>query len=579
MKKYILIGLIGILLLSSQAIIGAASTQKQEGHNRSSEWVIMVYLNGDNALSAAQAAVLQELKQVGSTSDVQLTILIDQNQVGDTKLYYIEGTTLVQQTWPSESNMDDATTIKDFVVKVKSDFPANHYELLISSNKGSAWQGICWDDHGDGIMITMPELLDALNQITNNGTEKLDIVGIETCMTGNTEVAYQIHNCVDIFIAYPECAMAGDWPYSEPLIDLIADPTMTPDELAITTVEYFVPFNYPQYNMITTMAATKLSYLDGLAAQLNDLAVWLKDNLDQYKNQITSAVESSRVYALSWNIDYYIDLYDFLDYCTMSDSDFITIKNNIQDNLDTAVIANKHLASDPAHGLSIYFPRRAGDYNDCLRYDELPSPYEATLFAIDTQWDEFLKTYLGITNNTAPNTPTITGPATGKPDVTYDFTCNSADPEGHDIFYYIDWNDGSNSGWMGPYSSNSDLVVNHTWSEKGTYAVKIKAKDIIGAESAWGTLSVKIPASIPIDESTRTILIGTISNLEKNEQGGFRFLPRTVMYFSKTTKQLPAMKILKETNGEYPCCCFIPLTEYKGWVTEKFIIGIWTTHF
>jgi len=75
--------------------------------------------------------------------------------------------------------MDNANTIKDLVLKVKNDFSANNYELIISSNKGSAWQGICWDDHGDGIMITMPELIDALNQITNNGTDKLDILGIE----------------------------------------------------------------------------------------------------------------------------------------------------------------------------------------------------------------------------------------------------------------------------------------------------------------------------------------------------------------------------------------------------------------
>jgi len=228
-------------LIASQAVIGANTINKQKvNDNRSLEWTIMIYLNGDNALSATQGVTLEEIRQVGSTDDVQLAVLIDQNQVDDTRLCYIIGTTLVQQTWPSESNMDDAETIKDFVLKVKSDYPANHYELIISSNKGSGWQGICWDDHGDGIMITMPELLDALNQITNNGADKLDILGIETCMTGNMEVAYQIRNCVDIFMAYPECALIGDWSYSEAFNDLIAKPTMTPSEYAITTVDHFI---------------------------------------------------------------------------------------------------------------------------------------------------------------------------------------------------------------------------------------------------------------------------------------------------------------------------------------------------
>ena len=34
---------------------------------------------------------------------------------------------------------------------------------------------------------------------------------------------------------------------------------------------------------------------------------------------------------------------------------------------------------------------------------------------------------------------------------------------------------------------------NKTWSTKGTYAVKVKAKDAHGAESDWETLTVSMP--------------------------------------------------------------------------------------
>lgn len=576
MKKTFLILLIGVLVIGNQLVFAEHNiTIQNENSNRSLDWVIMCYLNGDNALSAAQGVILQEIRQVGSTSQVQLTVLIDQNQIGDTKLYYIVGTNLVEQTWPSESNMDDANTIKDFVLKVKNDFPANNYELIISSNKGSGWQGICWDDHGDGIMITMPELLNALNEITNNGTDKLDILGIETCMTGNTEVAYQLRNCVDIFIAYPECAMIGDWAYSEAFNDLIITPTMTPSEFAITTVNYFIPQNYPQYDMITTMAATELSYLSNLGTEINDLAVEFINNLDEYRDEITSAILGARIYALLWDIDYYIDFYNFLELLSINDTSVVNIKNNIINIMDTAVIANKHLPTDPAHGLSIYFPRRTIDYNNSLRYEVLPSSYEETLFAIDTQWDEFLKIYLGITNNQPPTIPKLDGPDKGSPGVIYSYTVKSTDYDYQDLFYFIDWGDGTNTGWIGPYTQGEEVIVNHTFANKGTYTIKAKAKDVLNAESDWATLEVKIPRIKPF-ASSRIILIGKISYLEKTEEGNFRFLPIKVLEFTKLEGQQKTLRILNETYGEYPCCGYIQKEYYRGIVRENFIVVLWT---
>jgi hypothetical protein len=576
MKKILIIALIGLLVINSQLIIGANKINRPtEKNNRDLEWTIMIYLNGDNTLSAAQGLILEEIRQVGSTDDVQLAVLIDQNQDDDTRLYYVIGTTLIQQTWPSESNMDNADTIKDFVLKVKSDHPANHYELIISSNKGSGWQGICWDDHGDGIMITMPELLDALNQITNDGADKLDILGIETCMTGNTEVAYQISNYVEIFIAYPECAMIGDWPYSEAFDDLIATPTMTPSEYAIITVEYFVPKNYPQYDMTTTMAATDLSYLDDFATQINNLAVEFMTNLDEYREQITSALESTRAYALFWDIDYYVDFYNFLELLTINDPIVVDLKDDIISIMDTAVIANKHLIDDPAHGLSIYFPRRTSDYNDSLRYDELPSPYEETLFAIDTQWDEFLKYYLGIIDNQAPEIPIINGPNQGIPGTKYEYSVQTIDPEEQDLYYYIDWDDGTVTDWIGPYVSGEEVTFNHTYEKTGKYTIMVKARDEMYAGSDWGTLDVTMPRTKTYEKS-RILLIGKISYLDKNEDGDFRFLPVKLLEYSKIESEGRTLKILDETYGEYPCCGYIQSEYYKGMITKNFIVVLWT---
>jgi len=95
--------------------------------------------------------------------------------------------------------------------------------------------------------------------------------------------------------------------------------------------------------------------------------------------------------------------------------------------------------------------------------------------------------------NDPPNIPTITGPATGKPLKPYLYKMQTSDINEDDVYYYIDWGDDSNSGWIGPYSSGMEATTTHTWSSQGTYTVKIKAKDVLGDESDWGTLEVTMP--------------------------------------------------------------------------------------
>lgn len=101
-------------------------------------------------------------------------------------------------------------------------------------------------------------------------------------------------------------------------------------------------------------------------------------------------------------------------------------------------------------------------------------------------------------SNTPPTTPTISGPGEGKIKVDVDYNVTTTDPDGDEVSYYIDWGDGTNSGWVGPYPSGDIVTKSHTWTKKGTYTIKAKAKDIYGNESGWGTLSVTMPYSYNI---------------------------------------------------------------------------------
>jgi len=122
-----------------------------------------------------------------------------------------------------------------------------------------------------------------------------------------------------------------------------------------------------------------------------------------------------------------------------------------------------------------------------------PSIANETIFAVDNPG-----TIYAYGAPREPEIPTIEGPVNGKIKTIYNYTFLTTDLQGNDIFYYIDWGDGQSENWVGPYGSDEQVLIGHTWSKRGSYLIKAKAKDIYDFESDWGTLSVKMPCSYNI---------------------------------------------------------------------------------
>ena len=94
--------------------------------------------------------------------------------------------------------------------------------------------------------------------------------------------------------------------------------------------------------------------------------------------------------------------------------------------------------------------------------------------------------------NEPPSAPIITGQTSGKPGTEYEYTFNAVDPDGDNVKYHIDWDDGD-SEETGFNPSGTDVKVKHTWITQGTYIIKAKAEDTNGLESDWTELSVTMP--------------------------------------------------------------------------------------
>lgn len=102
---------------------------------------------------------------------------------------------------------------------------------------------------------------------------------------------------------------------------------------------------------------------------------------------------------------------------------------------------------------------------------------------------------LDVFNNNAPDKPNRpNGRKNGKTNTEYTFTCKTLDEDGDKLYYKWDWGDGNFSNWLGPYSSIQKCTAVHSWSNKGSYKVRVIARDINSGKSDWSEpLLVNIP--------------------------------------------------------------------------------------
>jgi len=105
-------------------------------------------------------------------------------------------------------------------------------------------------------------------------------------------------------------------------------------------------------------------------------------------------------------------------------------------------------------------------------------------------WSDPISLVIG--ENSAPSKPIITGPKLFKAQKLQTFTFTSEDPNGHEIYYKIYWDDGDITAWEGPYESGEIVTYQHAWSTAGSYVIKAFAKDIAEGKSPQASYDIRV---------------------------------------------------------------------------------------
>jgi len=197
-------------------------------------------------------------------------------------------------------------------------------------------------------------------------------------------------------------------------------------------------------------------------------------------------------------------------------------------------------------------------FSDQFRYAEIGRHSYELDYYFEGALDEFKIIKYPGGNEQEP--PIIDGPTIGQPDIEYDYSFITNDPEEDDILLYINWDDGTIDE-LGPYASGQEVIVSHTWYEEGSYEVKARSIDI------WDYSRMSDPYLVRIGDQApdRPTITGQKYG-DPNQQIEYTFVSydfeeEDIKYFidwgDGTTTE----------TGYYPSGT--PFTESHSWETKK----------
>lgn len=397
----------------------------------------MVYLAGDNNLSEAGETDLGEMKDVGSTSEVNIVAEFD--RIGDdahSKRYYVQKDNLQEVADLGETDTGDPNVLKGFIDWAADNYPAERYALILW-NHGGGWEpssidtiaqevgtkgysrsegtersgtplrraffrstmqqifslespeerAICSDD-GSGHSLDTIELGKVLDLAVDKLGQPLDLLGMDACLMSNLEVAYQARDTVKYIVASEENEPFNGWPYDSLLARLVAEPNIPTDEFAAYIVDDYIR-SYVDSGYIVTQTALDLSKVDQLTKPLDDLADALLTHMPQSAFEIWTAQRKTT--GKFWHNT----LWDIAHFCEMLAQDTTNeVVRKAAEQVHRAhevgvgrfVVAEAHLGEKVDHcgGVTIYLmppPNEISRYYDDLDY------------STDYRWSELIKAY------------------------------------------------------------------------------------------------------------------------------------------------------------------------------------------
>jgi hypothetical protein len=340
-------------------------------------WLFMMYMDGDNNLNSALWGDVNEMEYAlyrlptDIRNKVHIIVLWDGNGTysggpAATYLYELapdnmEDTSLDSNTialddgWftnGAELDMGDGNNLTQLILYARNRYPNMQNEVLIMSNHGGGVKSSSlpdrygWSDDTNGGHLYTDEIQQAL---INAGcqTNKLSILGMDACLMGVTEEAYEYRNLAEFFIASPETEQGDGWEFNHFLPQITA--TTTPEQLSTIIVQSYKANFDANYND-QTLTAVRLSEMENLKTAIDYFAekLYAENKATSLKSDISST--PAVTYTYQRFLSFYCDR--IINNSTYS-STLKSAAQNVKTAMGNAIV---YAWADTKHGGGYYGP-------------------------------------------------------------------------------------------------------------------------------------------------------------------------------------------------------------------------------
>jgi hypothetical protein len=251
--------------------------------NSAVTWNILLYVVGDNDLDTWMISrLIEPLRATRKAASVNIAILYDGSQVGDSRRYILSD----QGVWSefpapeTEVRMDDPETLTEFIRWGNAVLPRATYTALALVDHANAVVGFGEDrtSRSDGSAFLTPlELRSALDEATDAGSRKLDLIFFDGCSFGLLETAAIARDLAHFLVLSPN-TMWGVFDYVG--YRELADSADTPLTLATNIAESYA----------TSIAAAQRPYTISVLDMAHFNAAW--DAMSEFGDALLNYVSS-----------------------------------------------------------------------------------------------------------------------------------------------------------------------------------------------------------------------------------------------------------------------------------------------
>jgi hypothetical protein len=340
----------------------------------------MVYMAADNNLSDSGLGDINEMEQIGSTSDVNIVVQAEfssqysVNAPAGTlrgRITRDDNTLAITSALTNIGNRDMSAraTLAEFISWAAAAYPADRYALVIWDH-GDGWKaaaeesapskGAIIDDSSGGTLLPLPDIAGA---VRDSGVH-LSMINFDACFMGMYEVAYEFLGTTD-YLAFSEEAVPGDGdPFHSILADLTANPAMTGLDLAETTTSLFRSYYEEQGRSSVMKSAVDMGRMAEFHTQLTGLVSLIARDESSVHTQVRYARDTSLACQTRPTYHDLRSLLDIMGSMAFS-ADILASIGQLKTSLAGLLVADECYAANASStvcsmsGLAVYLPSRS----------------------------------------------------------------------------------------------------------------------------------------------------------------------------------------------------------------------------